>query len=91
MATPDTAVETIDDDLECRVRVFLNQRNVLALRHIKVSANNGIVNLHGHVRSFYEKQLCLNCCRHVAGVVQIVDEIDVDDLPNEQPNHLRAR
>jgi len=85
MATLDTAVETRDGNLESRVRVFLEQRNFLTLRRIAVSANNGTVKLHGRVRSFYEKQLCLNCCRHVAGVVQIIDEIDVENEATERP------
>jgi hypothetical protein len=29
------------------------------------------------VDSFYHKQLCLNCCQRVAGVVRLIDQIHV--------------
>jgi hypothetical protein len=35
------------------------------------------------VHTFYEKQLCQNCCRRVAGVVNFVDNVDVAETPTE--------
>jgi osmotically-inducible protein OsmY len=52
-------------------------RHVPALRNVLVEASDGVVTLRGQVRSFYEKQLCHNCCRRVAGVRQLVDDVDV--------------
>ena len=72
-------------DLETRIRIFLAGQGVAALRRITVSANGGTVTLCGRVGSFYEKQLCLNCCRHVAGVIQIIDEIQVQDRAAARP------
>lgn len=70
---------TVSDlELEERVRIFLNQRNVPSLRHVSVSAENGTVRLRGRVRTYYEKQLCVSCCKHVAGVMKIVDETRVE-------------
>jgi osmotically-inducible protein OsmY len=74
--------EIHDRDLERRIAIYLVSRQVAALREIDVRADRGTVTLRGEVRSFYHKQLCLNCCRRVAGVVQLVDEVDV---VNESP------
>jgi osmotically-inducible protein OsmY len=81
----DTAVESADADLEKRTRIFLAQKNVSAFRRIAVSVSEGTVRLRGRVRSFYEKQLCLNCCQHVAGVIRVIDEIDVEERATERP------
>ena len=37
----------------------------------------GVVTLRGRVHTFHQKQLCLNCCQRVAGVLQIDDQIEV--------------
>lgn len=66
-----------DQDLKRRVVSFLHERHVPGLRHLKVEVANGTVVLRGRVNSFYEKQLCQNCCRRVAGVVSLVDEVTV--------------
>lgn len=69
--------EAADRDLEQRVVGYLARRHVPSLRQLAVEARNGTVTLRGQVRSFYEKQLSSHCCRRVAGVLQLVDEIDV--------------
>jgi osmotically-inducible protein OsmY len=81
----DTAVETVDADLEGRIRIFLAQKNVSALQRIAVSASEGTVRVRGRVHSFYEKQLCLNCCQHVAGVIRVIDEIEVENKASGRP------
>lgn len=70
-----------DRDLERRVVSYLFGRHVPALRNLQVEAKNGTVTLRGRVHTFYEKQLCQNCCRRVAGVVQFVDHVDVAHSP----------
>lgn len=71
-------VSTLEDrELERRVVGFLKARHVPSLRHLAVEANNGTVTLRGRVYSFYEKQLCQHCCQRVAGVVRLVDAVDV--------------
>ena len=78
MKNTDSGAKLSDLDLQERVRIFLNQRSVPSLRHVSVTSDNGTVRLRGRVRTFYEKQLCLSCCKHVAGVVKVVDEIGVE-------------
>ena len=67
-----------DDDLSSRITHLLHMRQIRALQNVAVEVVNGTAILHGKVRSFYQKQLCLSCCQRVAGVAQIVDRIDVE-------------
>ena len=68
-------------DLEKRVSAFLSSQGRFSLKRIKVAASDGVVTLKGCVRSFYEKQLCLGCVKHVAGVTRLIDVIEVDSKP----------
>ena len=73
--------ELADSELKRRVSSFLAGRNVPGLRRLDVEVENGHVTLRGRVQSFYEKQLCQDCCRRVAGVVRYVDQVDVSYAP----------
>lgn len=66
-----------DRDLERRVINFLVGRQVPSLRQIAVEADRGTVTMRGRVYSFHHKQLCINCCTRVAGVLRLVDELTV--------------
>lgn len=68
--------ETSDRDLERRITSSLADRHP-ALRQLEVAANNGTVTLRGRVFSFYQKQLCQNVCRSMAGVAQFIDAVVV--------------
>ena len=77
-----TTTETIrldypDDEVKKRVSSFLHSRNFPAFRHLDVAVENGQVTLSGEVCSFYEKQVALNSCQRVPGVLQLVDDIAV--------------
>ena len=69
--------KTDDADLKRRVESFLFERHRAALRTVEVDVLHGAVVLQGRVNTFYEKQICLNCCQRVAGVLKLVDEIEV--------------
>lgn len=69
--------EKKDEDLKRRIINFLFQRHIATLRRINVDVRNGTVEVRGKVKSYYEKQVCLNCCQRVAGVVQIFDKVQV--------------
>jgi osmotically-inducible protein OsmY len=73
-----------DTELERRVTSFLAGKHLPGLRQIEVEARGGVVTLRGRVRTFYEKQLCHQCCRRVAGVLKFIDAVDVDPLPAEE-------
>ncbi len=67
-----------DHDVEQRVRTFLNSRHFPAFRKLNVDVANGSVRLSGNLPTFYEKQVALHSCQRVAGVLHLIDEIDVD-------------
>ena len=69
--------ETEDRDLERRVKSFLAGRHLWSLGRLQVEAREGVVTLQGRVASFYEKQVSQQCCRRVAGVLDLVDRVEV--------------
>ena len=70
-------LEQHNEDLVRRVKIFLSSRHQPGLRHLHIEADGGTVTMRGKVNTFYEKQLSYQCCRRVAGVVKIVDMVDV--------------
>lgn len=69
-----------DNDIQVRVKSFLSSRHFPAFREIDVQVDNGTVTLQGQVNSYYEKQVALNSCQHVAGVLATVDQIVVQEV-----------
>ena len=63
---------TADRELQRRIRSFLSNRIPQSSR-LRIEADNGVVTVQGTHNSFYHKQLCINCCQRVAGVVQLID------------------
>jgi osmotically-inducible protein OsmY len=74
------AVPVSDRDLEHRVNIWLLDRNAAASRQVVVRADSGTVTVRGTVTSFYLKQLCIQACLAVPGVVAMVDEVEVDAI-----------
>jgi hypothetical protein len=72
-------------ELERRVRNFLDQRSIPSLRRLTVEAAGNSVVLRGTVRTYYEKQLAINCCQRVAGVLDVVDAIEVSGVGSSTP------
>jgi osmotically-inducible protein OsmY len=66
-----------DGDLKRRVSNYLASRYFPALNQLEIEAEAGIVTLRGCVSSFYEKQVAITSCQRVAGVLQLVDAVDV--------------
>jgi osmotically-inducible protein OsmY len=58
---------------------YLSRQLFPGLRLVAVESSQGVVTIRGRVKSFHERQLCINCCQRVAGVVQLNDEIQVED------------
>jgi hypothetical protein len=75
--TSELTVAHPDSELKRRILIFFFQRHLPALRNVEVAVDAGTVVIQGRVNSFYEKQVCLHCCRRVAGVVQVVDNVEV--------------
>jgi osmotically-inducible protein OsmY len=71
-------VDYPDEDLRRRISSFLGSRHFPAFRRLEVKVAAGAVTLRGHVGSYYEKQVALDTCRRVAGVLCTIDQVDVD-------------
>ena len=75
--------EAHNRDLARRVANYLLGYKLPHLRNIEVESDRGTVTLRGRVVSYYQKQLCINCSRRVAGVITLIDQIDV--VPSPKP------
>ena len=89
-----------DRDLEHRLRNFLGGRFRNATRELQVESRWGVVTLRGCVPSYYQKQLLQESCWRVAGVVGLLNVLDVAPdnsrshrpapLPRVLPSHVPA-
>ena len=77
VSTTIQAQQVADRELERRVITVLASRNFPGLRRLSVEADYGKVSIRGRVRSFYEKQLAQHVTRHVPGVLELAEEIEV--------------
>lgn len=78
-----TRVDYPDEDVRFRVTSYLGSRHLDALKQIAVEVQNGTVCLTGKVGSYYEKQVALSSCQRVAGVLTMVDHLEVS--PGKPP------
>lgn len=76
-----------DDDVYDRVRNFLQSRHFPAFRQLVVQVEEGAVTLSGNVCSYYEKQVALTSCQHVAGVLSLVDCVVVTGAEWEESRY----
>lgn len=73
-----TAIANSDDaDLVRRVELFLVQRQLRPREGLSISASHGVVTLAGTACTFHRRQLLVSAARRVAGVIRIVDELEV--------------
>lgn len=66
-----------DAALRRRVTSYLATKHLPTLAQLTVNAMGGAVTLRGRVDSFHEKQVAIHTCRRVAGVRELVDEVEV--------------
>lgn len=73
-----------DDSLRRRVLNFLQGRNISGVDELEIMADGNTITLQGKVASQSAKRLCLECCRHVAGVMTVIDHVTVEKLKQDQ-------
>ena len=66
-----------DAELRRRIVGYLATKHLPNLRRLSVNAAGGKVTLRGRVDSFHEKQVAIHSCRRVAGVRDLVDNVEV--------------
>lgn len=72
-----------NDSLQRRVWNFLHCREVPGVDELDIAVDGNTVTLRGILPSQNAKRLCLDCCRHVAGVVRVIDNVTVEKLQQD--------
>lgn len=76
---------SMDSELEHRLANFLYQRDVPGGACVLLNAQGGVVVVSGELPTRRAKWLCIECCRRVAGVIRIIDEVTVTRVITELP------
>lgn len=79
--TPLISVATLysphmDRELQHRLASFLSQRGVPGANCIRLNVHGGVVAVSGKAPTKQAKWLCIECCRRVAGVIKIIDQLN---------------
>ncbi len=70
-------IDFFDDDVQWRVESYLGRQHFPGIRGLEVQVDDGVVTVTGQVDNFHQRQVAVNACRRVAGVLKLVDEIQV--------------
>ena len=73
-----------DVDLEHRLANFLEGRHVPEREAVHIEAHGGTVVIRGRLTSTHARWLCVECCRHVAGVIRLVDQLELGPRANQR-------
>ena len=77
IALPQNSTDLQSHELQSRVALFLKQRQVTVGGRVVVSADRGVVTLSGQVPTYYQRQLVFTLASRVAGVVRVIDQLEV--------------
>lgn len=67
----------IDIPLDDRVLIALEKNPYLARRNLRFETSSGRVTLRGVVNTYFQKQMAQESLRHVDGVDEITNELEV--------------
>ena len=70
-----------DEEIVRLAANLLAMSNRGSLSLLQFESCNGELTITGAVESYYEKQIALNCCRSVPGVVLVIDQVEVYSVP----------
>ena len=73
-----------DIDLVNRVSLYLGDQHFPSLKKLNIEAQGGCVTVVGTVCSFYERQVAINSCQQVAGVMKLIDQIVVEQASRQR-------
>jgi len=72
-----SAPHSTDLVLAAQVAAQLAETNRANLRRLTVAVRGGEVTLRGSVASYYERQIAIQACRMLAGIVRVNDAVEV--------------
>ena len=75
-----TVTQAHDDELRRRIMNFLLARVVARVEQDQLKVTGGVVVISARLPSQHDKTVCLECCRHVAGVIRVVDRTHVPSV-----------
>ncbi|MDX1948292.1 MAG: BON domain-containing protein [Pirellulaceae bacterium] len=88
IALPTHSLDETSLELQERVALYLSQRHLTFGSRLQIAAQRGVVTLSGQVPTFHQRQLIHAFTRRVAGVVQVVDQLEVvSPVALPQPSH----
>lgn len=76
-----------DSELLQRVKLFLSQHGYGPHKALKLNVAQGVVTIQGKLPTFYLRQMTVECIRRVAGVIQVVDHIEVSNTPRPRQSN----
>lgn len=68
-----------DVDLCQRVQMYLERKRFPGFQNLVVHAERGVVTISGRLDSAQQRDNALNSCRRVAGVLSLIDAIELED------------
>ena len=72
-----TMIDIVDVSLDDRVLTALEGNPYVAHRNLRFETEEGRVVLRGVVRTYYQKQMAQEAIRHIDGVDEIANELEV--------------
>ena len=79
------ALASNNAELERRLANFLFQRRVPGRECVQLNVYGGVVAVSGRIPTRYAKWLRIECCRRVAGVIKVTDNVSIEPAVNERP------
>ncbi|TWU28619.1 hypothetical protein Pla144_19110 [Bythopirellula polymerisocia] len=79
-----------DVSLESRIANYLYHRHVPGCEGIQTMANLGTVVVRGKLPSRHAKWLCIECCRRVAGVIKLIDQLGINHNRAKRPRRCKV-
>ncbi len=76
------------EELRQRIRLFLAGSHIPGLRQVRVDLDGDTVVLQGEVGTYYEKQMAAQFASRVAGVIRVVDFVEVGAYVPPRPRTL---
>lgn len=66
-----------EEELQRRIKILWHSRGISGADGLEAIVSGSTVTVRGEVPSQHERWRCLECCRHVPGVRNVVDELIV--------------